>query len=189
MIVCVTGSTAVGKTTFCNKLKQLGATVISADAIGKEILTDSNVVCKLTEKFPDAVLENGVDTQKLAELAFANKESADALNQISHPLLIKELRETALALEQRLGIVIVDAALYYELELDKLCDTCVLISAPKELVKTRLKNKTLLKRVRFQRSVLKGDYKLNNNDSIDKLEKAAEKIWKELQSTQEASTQ
>ena len=65
-------------------------------------------------------------------------------------------------------------------KISKIADKTILVKTNEELVKSRLKDKSLLNRRKYQRETERADYIVNNNSDLSSLQKKAEKIWKEL---------
>lgn len=88
--IALTGGIASGKTTISNRLRELGAVIIDADEIAREITEPgSPVLLELRDRFGDAVFtESGeLDRKALAEIVFNDDDALRALNDITHPVI------------------------------------------------------------------------------------------------------
>ena len=88
--IALTGGIASGKTTIANRLRELGAVVIDADEIAREItVAGSPVLRAIRERFGDGVItESGeLDRKALAAIVFADEDALRALNDITHPVI------------------------------------------------------------------------------------------------------
>ncbi|MEG2481758.1 MAG: dephospho-CoA kinase, partial [Clostridia bacterium] len=93
-IIGLTGGIACGKTTVASMLKELGASVVDADQISRELtMPAGEALPALREAFgtlvfyPDGTLNRPV----LAQLVFHNREELEKLNRITHPMIHQKL--------------------------------------------------------------------------------------------------
>lgn len=132
--VAITGEIASGKTYVARIFRRLGAYLIDADEIGHNILRENKIISQLIDYFGRDILDKngGIDRAKLGELAFANPENLQKLNEITHPRIEEEIRKTMVKLEKNgfPGVVVVDAALICEWEIIKEFDHVIYIESP-----------------------------------------------------------
>ena len=98
MLIGLTGSIGAGKSTVAARLKALGAYVIDADEIAREVSSyGSEGLTAIVSGFGEGVLQvNGtLDRKKLAAIVFAEDEKRLALNAILHPRILNAMRERA----------------------------------------------------------------------------------------------
>ena len=136
-IIGLTGLTGAGKSTVAQKLMAYGCYHIDADKVAREVINNNeNVKNKLKERFGSDVINADGTTNRplLASRAFANEESTNALNSITHPAVIEEIKSIIKDMEE-VGYrgVIIDAIALFESGLDALCDFNVTVIAPKEI--------------------------------------------------------
>ena len=136
-IIGLTGLTGAGKSTVAQKLMAYGCYHIDADKVAREVINNNeNVKNKLKEHFGDDVINEDGTTNRplLASRAFANEESTNALNEITHPAVTEEIKSIIKDLEE-FGYrgVIIDAIALFESGEDALCDFTVAVVAPKEI--------------------------------------------------------
>ena len=142
--VGLTGGLGSGKSTVADMFAALGAAVIGADQLGRELMRPGEpVFAAIVEKFgPGVVRSDGsLDRKALAVLAFQGTQG-DALNRIVHPAVIAAqqewMRGVFAANPQRVAIV--ESALIFEVEkwgtapgwLDRF-DKLILVTAPNSL--------------------------------------------------------
>lgn len=89
--IAITGGIGSGKSTVSKILKELGFSVYSCDEIYKEIIESPEYIQQMKELFPQVIIENRIDKQKLAELVFLNEQHRKELNAVAHPLIMKTL--------------------------------------------------------------------------------------------------
>ena len=136
-IIGLTGLTGAGKSTVAQKLMAYGCYHIDADKVAREVInSNENVKNKLKEHFGDDVINEDGTTNRplLASRAFANEESTNALNEITHPAVTEEIKSIIKDMEE-IGYrgVIIDAIALFESGEDALCDFTVAVIAPKEI--------------------------------------------------------
>ncbi len=138
-IITVTGGLAAGKSLACEYFRDRGAVVIDLDDVAHRLLLPGTpLVSRIAERFGDDVLdgEGGVDRALLARRAFADEDSARALNEIMHPAIARDvmpgLTEMGL-LQNPPPYVALDVPMLVEAPLfAEVADVVVAISAPEE---------------------------------------------------------
>jgi len=132
MLIGLTGQIGAGKTTAARILAGIGAHVLDADQIGRQVVDESKQLrSKLAHRFGKEILDrNGqVKRKKLAGLAFASEGSKKALNGLVHPYLLKELRRQMKGAIRKHKLVVVDAALLLYWNMDREVDRVLVIHA------------------------------------------------------------
>ncbi|MGW5270515.1 dephospho-CoA kinase [Rhodococcus sp. NPDC003994] len=112
----LTGGMGAGKSTAARALADLGAVVVDADAIAREVVEPGTPgLTALVERFGDRILaEDGtLNRPALGAIAFADDESRLALNGIVHPL-VGARREELIAEADADAIVVEDIPLLVE---------------------------------------------------------------------------
>ncbi len=136
-IIGLTGLTGAGKSTIARKLMAYGCYHIDADKVAREIINSNETVKnKLKERFGEDVINADGTTNRplLASRAFANEESTNALNEITHPAVTEEIQSIIKDMDE-IGYrgVIIDAIALFESGEDKLCDFTVAVIAPRDI--------------------------------------------------------
>jgi dephospho-CoA kinase len=88
MLVALTGGIASGKSTVARRLAQLGAVVVDADVIAREVVEPgSPALARIAAEFgPEVIAADGsLDRAALGALIFGNDEARRTLNAITHP--------------------------------------------------------------------------------------------------------
>ena len=96
MLIGITGGIATGKSTVTKMLAELGAPTISADAVARTLLAPGTPVTEaVLAAFPScAAPEPGkIDRRALARIIFADIQARTRLEALTHPPIIKALRE------------------------------------------------------------------------------------------------
>ncbi len=136
-VVGLTGGIAGGKTAVSNILEEMGACVIDADVISREVIApDTEGERQLKSRFPHAFKDGTLDRATLRETVFADKAELNALNAITHPLIMGETVRRIDACER--DVVFLVVPLMFEAGFDKLCDYIVTVSANEKVRISRL---------------------------------------------------
>lgn len=111
-VIGLTGGLASGKSTVAAVLRELGAVVVDADAIVRELQEPGTPVYRaIVEAFgPDVVRPDGsLDRSALASRIFVDPVARQRLNAITHPRVRERIRQEVGILQTRLpaGAVIV----------------------------------------------------------------------------------
>ncbi len=139
MVIGVTGQIGSGKSTAAAILASLGAVVVDADRIGREVVDrNPGLRHRLAEAFGYDILtpKGNLRRKRLAAKAFANTRAKRRLNDLVHPYLIDELRRRVNRWEARGRVVVIDAALLLDWKLDYEVDYTLVVHASQD---TRLK--------------------------------------------------
>ena len=124
--VGLTGGLGSGKSTVAAQLRALGAYVIEADELGRQLMEPGHAVYDdIVRAFgPGVVLADGrpkgkLDRARLAQLAFAEGR-LNELNAIVHPAVIAEQQQRMEAVFARdpAAVAVVESALIFEVERD-----------------------------------------------------------------------
>lgn len=140
----LTGGIGSGKSTVARMFADLGADVIDADAIAREVVEPGTPgLAALVQEFGEGILDgNGLDRAALAQIVFEDPGARQRLNAIIHPLIGARTAELMAALPDG-AILIHDVPLLAELNLQDAYDLVVVVDAPDELRVTRLMERGL----------------------------------------------
>jgi len=131
LLVGLTGALGAGKSTVANVLRQRGALVINADALGHKLLANNDVKQELAGAFGFRILDNrgSINRRALAEAAFASGAAVNTLNRITAPPLLKLIAYTVEKAPAN-ALVVIDAALILEWRAALAIDIIVVVDAP-----------------------------------------------------------
>ncbi|SEU33072.1 dephospho-CoA kinase [Stigmatella erecta] len=138
----LTGGIASGKSTVSQMLRELGAHVLDADAIAREVVEPGTLgLAEVGARFPGVIGPDGrLDRAKLGARVFADPAERAALNALLHPRIREAFLEKTQALAaQGVARVLYDAPLLIENGLHVGLDGVVLVWVPRDLQKARLK--------------------------------------------------
>lgn len=140
-VIGLTGGVASGKSTVARMFADLGAEVIDADAIAREVLRSSAVCEKLRQAWGEGIMGgNGYpDRAKISGIAFRAPEKLAELKAWVHPPTLSEMRSRLdLALQRRAApLIVIDAPLLIESDLETWCDAILFVEADTERRATR----------------------------------------------------
>jgi dephospho-CoA kinase len=88
MLVALTGGIASGKSTVARRLARLGAVVVDADVLAREVVEPGTpALARIAEKFGAHVIaaDGSLDRAALGAIVFGDDEARRALNAITHP--------------------------------------------------------------------------------------------------------
>jgi dephospho-CoA kinase len=194
--VFVTGPLASGKRTACQYLTQKGFSHIDLDQMAKEFLDDELVKEQLVDAYDSSILDSGgeVDRSRLAELAFADAESTEALNSIIWPLVSERLSDLIVGgscqKDRSTDKLVVEVAMLAEAEgLRDLADTILCVTADESVRIERalargMQLEDILKRMALQASdeerAAISDAVIENNGGVEALFEKMDS-WLQLQ--------
>ncbi|MCC1492448.1 dephospho-CoA kinase [Cognatishimia sp. F0-27] len=127
VILGLTGSIGMGKSTTATMFAQAGIPVWDADAtVHKLYAPDGPAPAALEAVFPGVVGDDGhVSRDALRALIAKDPAVLDKINGIVHPLVA---RDRAGFLEKASGLVVLDIPLLFETGADALCDKIAVVS-------------------------------------------------------------
>lgn len=188
--IAIVGNIASGKSTVENVLRKKGYKVFDSDIIAHEVLDDLSE--KILEAFKDYdILENGkISRQKLGALVFNDKNLKEKLENIVHPEIKDRLKK--IFEENKLEkYIFVSIPLLFEVRWRNLFDKILFIYTEDKIRLNRLMQRNnftkdeALARIKSQlpqeEKVKVSDFIINNNHSIDVLQKYIERFIIQLE--------
>lgn len=144
-VIGLTGGVGTGKSTVAKVLAdKFNAYLIFTDDIARDLMRKGEISYRLVvEYFGEGILdeEKEIDRQKLATIAFGDKEKLAKLNSFSHPYVeefvtnkIAEIKK-----EKQYSLIVVETALLLEVGYEKHCDEVWYVAAPEATRRARLK--------------------------------------------------
>jgi dephospho-CoA kinase len=193
--VGLTGGIASGKSTVARVFAELGAHVIDADCVARDLVTSgSPALQQIARAFGCEVLrpDGTLDRATLGALVFANDEERRKLERILHPPILAEIDRRIAALERNdpRDMVVVDAALIFELGLQARYDAVVVVWAEPEQQERRLVGRDGLPDREAQRRLaaqmplaqkrLRADFVVDNSRDEAHCRADAARVYREL---------
>lgn len=142
ILVGLTGGIASGKSTVSAAFVGLGATLVDADLLAREVVAPGTEgLALIVEHFGEGVLDaqGALDRKRLGEIVFADKSKRETLEAITHPRIFQRfLQATEDGRARGLPALIYDAPLLIERKLHLMVDTVVVVWVPHEVQLQRL---------------------------------------------------
>ena len=144
IILGLTGSIGMGKSTASTMFRRMGVPVYDSDASVHIVLSKCGAAVKpINAAFPGVVSDGAVDRDALGKRVFGDDAALKALESIVHPL-VRKVQDNFLkgCAVRRVPLVVLDIPLLFEAKLDVRCDAVVVVSAPGFLQKARVLART-----------------------------------------------
>jgi dephospho-CoA kinase len=138
LILGLTGSIGMGKSTAAGFFAEAGVPVHDADAAVHKLYAGAAVE-PIGQAFPGTVVDGKVDRVKLAARVLEDPDALKRLEAIVHPLVReRETRFLAEAAARGAPVVVLDIPLLFEVGAEDRVDAVVVVSAPAELQRERV---------------------------------------------------
>jgi len=190
-VIGLTGGIASGKSTVSRILKQLGAAVIDADEIARELAAPQGPLWDAFVKhFGKSVLQadDSLDRRKIGEIVFSDRREKKWIDEVSHPI-IKACVEKELAncRHKAMPFVVLDVPLLYEVNWESMADEVWVIYADEATQLQRLMSRDSLNKevacariaaqMPLAKKVAMADFVIDNNGMPLAVEKQVLKRW------------
>jgi dephospho-CoA kinase len=199
-LIGLTGGIASGKSTVGARLAELGAVLVDADRLAREVVEPGTPgLAAIAERFGPSVIsaDGSLNRPALGALIFANADDRAALNDITHPAIWRRAKELFAEAEEADPdvIIVYDVPLLAEAAADRPMrfDTIVVVHAD---VETRVKRMVELRgmsedeargRIRSQASdderLRFADVVIDSNGSLDETLAQVDSLWADLSGT------
>ncbi|MGD9653005.1 MAG: dephospho-CoA kinase [Candidatus Dadabacteria bacterium] len=194
-VLGLTGNIASGKSTVARMLEGMGARIIDADQIAREVVEPEKPAwVDIVKKFGPGILspDGTIDRQRLGEIVFGDKSQRRLLMDITHPRIKKAVRERlAEYKEENAPVVVVEAALIVEKGgLREFLDGLIVVTADEESQIERLAKRSghtreeALARIGSQmpagEKALHADYLIDNSGTEEETEQQVKRLWEEI---------
>jgi dephospho-CoA kinase len=187
----LTGGIGSGKSTAAHRFAQLGALVIDADAVAREVVEPGTEgLAAVVAEFGEQVLDGAgrLDRAALAEVVFGDEAARGRLNAILHPRIRAQAAERIAAAPAG-TVVVQDVPLLVETGQAGSYDLVVVVEAPAELRVARLgrdrgmtaeeaRARMAAQASDAQRRAV-ADVVLVNDGSPDDLRAKVDRLWRE----------
>lgn len=193
----LTGGIASGKSTVAAILRRLGAAVINADELSREVVQPGQDAWKeIVETFGSDILQKdqSLDRKRLRKIVFHNPQARKKLEAIVHPrvraLAEQRIRELAAAGS---SIIAYEVPLLFEGQIHLWLRPVVLVACDIATQKHRLRQRDHLTDIEAQQHLdaqmsledkrKLADYVIENTASLEDLEQQVRAVLQKIQST------
>ncbi|TEB09547.1 dephospho-CoA kinase [Pelotomaculum propionicicum] len=123
IVIGLTGNIGSGKSTVARRLAELGAKIIDADKVARQVvMPGSPCLEEIAKEFGRGILNarGELDRKKMADVVFADSQARVRLNNIIHPWITREIRQEVSRHKNHpellgpAGVLVVDAPLLIE---------------------------------------------------------------------------
>jgi dephospho-CoA kinase len=193
ILIGLTGGIGSGKSTVSARLAELGARVVDADAITREVQQPgTDVFAAIVDRFGEGVVapDGTLDRPGLAAIVFADPDELEALNGIVHPAVGVEIAERLAEAADTDDVVVLDVPLLVESGRDDMAATMVVDLDPEEAVHRLVEYRGFTEddaRARISRQasredrLAKADRVLDNSGTVEELRAQVDAAWPWIQ--------
>ncbi|HET9450902.1 MAG TPA: dephospho-CoA kinase [Aggregicoccus sp.] len=189
----LTGGIASGKSTVSRMLRELGAQVLDADVLAREVVAPGTPgLAEVAARFPGVVGADGqLDRAALGQRVFADPAERAAPNALLHPRIAQAfLERTQQLAEAGVPRVIYDAPLLIENGLHTRMEGVILVAVPREVQRARLMQRDglsaeaaearLASQLPLEEKRRHATWVVDNSGDLDSTRAQVEAIWKAL---------
>ena len=182
-IIGVTGSSGAGKDTLCESLEnKYEAEIVDADKIAKELSKKGTMYFNsIVESFGSGIVDRQgkLNRKKLASIIYEDDKKREELNKLTFIYVVDEIKKRINKIKKK--IIVVNAPLLFESNLDQVCDFVIAVIAEKNIQIERImkrdniKESEAEKRLNMQNTndyyIENSDYVIHNKGDIKDIEK------------------
>lgn len=191
MYLGLTGGIGSGKSTAARMFADLGAIVIDADAIAKEVLEPGQVGYEsVVNNFGEEILDSSgnIDRVILAGKVFGDTTKLKELEEIVHPAVATKVAQIRESLPAS-SIIIYDTPLLIEKSLQQQFDLVIVVLAPEALRTQRLLARGLAQNDIIARMSNQAtdeqrrkiaNYIIDNSSTLVELREEVQKVWTQI---------
>ena len=196
-LVGLTGGIASGKSTVAKILERLGAAIVNADVLSREVVEPGQDAWKdIVATFGPDVLQpdQTLDRQKLRNLIFNNPDARKQLEAIIHPR-VRALAEQRIREHTAAGfaVVVYEVPLLFEGNIHEWLRPVILVGCDVDVQRQRLEQRDQLDSATAQKHIdaqmsledkrRLADYVIENNGTLADLERQVREVLTRIQAT------
>ncbi|PLA34869.1 dephospho-CoA kinase [Corynebacterium amycolatum] len=189
--VGLTGGMGSGKSTVARRFAELGAVIIDADQIARDVVEPGEpTLAELAEAFGGGILldDGSLNRGELAKRAFVSAEKTELLNSITHPRIEQRTEEQFNAAGD--AIIVFDSPLLIEMGQSEAQDLVVVVHTPVEVRLDRLvesrgvdredAKQRIAKQISDDKRLQFADVVLENSGTEEDLVRQVDRIWERI---------
>lgn len=151
IVLGLTGSIGMGKSTVARMFADEGVPVFDADAVVHQLQgPEGELVAEIEARFPGTTGAAGVDRTALAERVLCEPEALQNLEGLIHPAVARE-RRAFLAANSGEPLVVLDIPLLLEKGRGREIDKVAVVSAPPDIQRARVLARPGMTEEKFER--------------------------------------
>jgi dephospho-CoA kinase len=196
-LIGLTGGIASGKSTVAAILRRLGASIVNADELSREVVQPGQDAWnEITKSFGSDILQEDMtlDRKKLRKIVFDNPEARKKLEAIIHPRVraLAEKRISELAASGS-SVIVYEVPLLFEAQIHLWLRPVVLVACDIETQKKRLLERDHLTELEAQQHIAAqmslaekrklADYVIENDTTLEELEQQVRAVLQKIQAT------
>ena len=191
-MIGLTGGIATGKSTVAQRLRTLGAVVLDADVLAREVVEPHTPGWERVQKeFPQVIRPDlTIDRRLLGQIVFGDAEARRRLEAIIHPEVISTMRTQGMALEAKGSIVVCDIPLLYETGSEAWLDEVWVVYTDPEtqlrrlMKRNRISEEEALQMIQAQmpleEKARRADRIIDNSGSLEETYRQVDALWEEI---------
>jgi dephospho-CoA kinase len=192
LMVGLTGGIASGKSAVSSRLAELGAIIIDADQLARDVVrAGTDGLAEIVAEFGPTVIgaDGELDRPRLAEIVFADPSARERLEKIIHPR-VRARTATLAAAAPEDAIVVNDVPLLIETGLAGSYPVVIVVLAPVELrIERLLRDRRMTEaqaRARIEAQATDdqrraaADYVIENDGTLADLRAKVDAVWHQL---------
>jgi dephospho-CoA kinase len=191
----LTGGIASGKSTVASFLGDLGAFVVDADELAREVMAPGGSAHeRVVQRFGREILdaEGAVDRDRLARLVFTDRLQREALNALVHPEVRAEASRliTRCAEQECSPVAIFDAALLVETGYYRELDRLIVLRCSPATQQRRLEQRDglaadeaaarIAAQAPLEQKLAVADYVIDTDTPLEQTRRQTEQVWADL---------
>ena len=193
-LIGLTGGIATGKSTVASMLRELGARIIDADELAREVVKPGQKAWQeIVAAFGSDILrrDQTIDREKLRKLVFKNSVARKQLESITHPRIRRLARERIEGLAaQGAEIVVYEAPLLFENQIHRWLRPVIVVTCHPAIQKKRLQDRDRLTpeeirqhldaQMSLQEKRRLADFVIENNGDLEQLRRQVRDVWEKI---------
>lgn len=153
IILGLTGSIGMGKSTTARMFKEAGIPVYDSDAIVHALYAPEGDATKaITDEFDDVTNEiGGIDRSKLSKYVLSDEAALKRLEAIVHPMVF-QTRQAFVEkhVAEKSPLIVFDVPLLFETASEAFVDKILVVTAPSEIQKKRVLSREGMTEEKFE---------------------------------------
>ncbi|MFC1812417.1 dephospho-CoA kinase [Thermodesulfobacteriota bacterium] len=192
--IAVTGSAGSGKTSVCDRFRELGLKVISSDSLAREAVAPNTVAYEMiVDSFGKQILKKDgtLNRQRLRRMMISDDDTRKTLEQCIHPEINKLMHlKMAEAEKESAPVVIIEVPLLFEFGMESRFDAIIVVTSDRELQIRRMMNRDTVSRgeakallsvqIPDEEKIERSEFVIKNSGSPAEMIRSVDHIYKKI---------